>query len=442
LDPQSRNADKDKWEAQQVRQEGESQFAFKLRLKREWEAHLENQQTIFADQWKEFIPDLGPELPQAAISPQQQALDEFIKLISITDAYNRWAGKGFVQAGNRKDSIKVRCPNPAHPDNHPSAWLNTEKNVFHCGACSMGGDIWYIAAWHFGYPVPGFKNDPATFRALREKIGEDFGVYVEKGIAGDYHIVQTAPSANPAPAVVTSGAQGDGGSVSPVGATEANVAYLPSGSEEEERTRDEQIAASREFPSIDWRGIVPEDTFLRAYLEATSVDDVPEEFHFWNGLLGLGMAVGGMRTLEDSPAVSANLFVCFVGGTGTGKSKGKRHLSVLLHQALPYQPDDQPPFGSQYLNGIQSGEVLIKQFQHPMLEPATGKPIGHWPGVRILADFEELATLVGKNNRQGSTLKNVLMDMYDAPLRLSSTSMTHGNVVAHKPFGSAVTSTQ
>jgi hypothetical protein len=121
LEPQSRNTDKEQWEANQVRQEGETRFAFKLRLKREWEVHLENQKTIFADQWKEFIPDLGPEPPAAAISPQQQALDEFIKLISITDAYNRWAGKGFVQAGNRKDSIKVRCPNPAHPDNNPSA---------------------------------------------------------------------------------------------------------------------------------------------------------------------------------------------------------------------------------------------------------------------------------------------------------------------------------
>jgi hypothetical protein len=447
LEPQSRNTDKEQWEANQVRQEGETRFAFKLRLKREWEVHLENQKTIFADQWKEFIPDLGPEPPAAAISPQQQALDEFIKLISITDAYNRWAGKGFVQAGNRKDSIKVRCPNPAHPDNNPSAWINTEKNVFKCGSCDIGGDIWYIAAWRFGYPVPGFKNDPATFRALREKIGEDFGVYVEKGIAGDYHIVQTTPQVTPPTAPPTHDQQAVTVNETPetnplIPTADKNLAYLPSGSEDEERTRDEQIAAARKYPSIAWRDIVPSETFLRAYLEATTVDDVPEEFHFWNGLLGLGMAVGGMRTLEDAPPVSANLFVCFVGGTGTGKSKGKRHLAVLLHQALPYQPDDQPPFGSQYLNGIQSGEVLIKQFQHPMIEPATGKPIGHWPGVRVLADFEELATLVGKNNRQGSTLKNVLMDMYDAPLWLSSTSITHGNIVAHKPFGSAVTTTQ
>lgn len=446
MDPQSRNTDKEKWEAQQVQQEGELPFAFKLRLKREWEALQKEQQTVFADQWAEFIPDLGQSGPAANISPEQQALDGFIQLIKITDAYNRWSNKGFVDARGRKDSIKVRCPNPAHPDNHPSAWLNTEKNVYHCGSCSMGGDIWDIAAWHFGYPVPGYKNDPVTFRALREKIGEDFGIFIEKGIAGDYHVVQSASFTASTESAVHGPVDeevhaNEAGGPQPSQSV-GSLGYLPSGSEESERTRDEQLAASRKHPSIDWRNLVPANTFLHAYLEATTVDDVPEEFHFWNGLLGLGMAVGGMRTLEDSPPVSANLFVCFVGGTGTGKSKGKRHLAVLLDQALPYYPDDQPPFGSQYLNGIQSGEVLIRQFQHPMIDPGTNKVIGFWPGVRVIADFEELSTLVGKSSRQGSTLKSVLMDMYDAPIRLSSTSMSHGNIVADRPFGSAVTTTQ
>lgn len=436
MDPQSRNKDREAWEAQQVRQEGETQFAFKLRIKREWEALQEEKQTVFSDQWAQFIPDIGPTDPTGNISPQQKALDDFIQMISIDVAYNRWVGKGTVQTRGRKDSIKVRCPNPAHPDFDPSAWINTEKNVYHCGGCSMGGDIWDIAAWHFGYPVPGYKKDPATFRALREKIGEDFGIYVEKGIAGDYHVVQVTPPVTPPihdQSAVT---------VSETPEPVPPLGYLPSGSEESERTRDEQLAASRKYASIDWRNLVPPDTFLRAYLEATTVDDVPEEFHFWNGLVGLGMAVGGMRALEDAPPVSANLFVCFVGSTGTGKSKGKRHLAVLLDQALPYHPEDQPPFGCQYLNGIQSGEVLIKQFQHPIVDPTTSKVIGFWPGVRIVADFEELATLVGKSARQGSTLKNVLMDMYDAPIRLSSTSMTHGNIVADRPFGSAITTTQ
>lgn len=446
MDPQSRKTDKEQWEAQQTRQEGETQFQFKLRLKREWKEIEARQHQEQDNIWSQFIPDLGPSEPTANIPPEQKALDEFIKLITISDAYNRWANKGFVDAKGRKDSIKVRCPNPAHPDNSPSAWINTEKNVFHCGACSMGGDLWDIAAWRFGFPVPGYKADPATFRALREKIGEDFGIYVEKGIAGDYHVVQAQPVST-APTGPVSGQLDQPVHADETGGTEpsqevGSLAYLPSGSEEAERTRDEQLIAARKFPSIPWRQLVPDNTFLRAYLEATTVDDAPEEFHFWNGLLGLGMAVGGMRVLEDSPEVSANLFVCFVGATGTGKSKAKRHLTLLLYQALPYSQDDQPPVGAQYLNGIQSGEVLIKQFQHPIIDPATNKVTGFWPGVRILADFEELATLVGKSNRQGSTLKTVLMDMYDAPMWLSATSMTHGNIVAQKPFGSAVTTTQ
>lgn len=413
------------WETQQSRLPGEETFNFRIRLRKEWEAIQAGQQTELNDHWKQFIPDIDPNEATQNISPEQKVLDDFIELISITDAYNQWVGKGHVDARGRKDSIKVRCPNPAHPDNHPSAWLNTEKNVYHCGACSMGGDIWDLAAWRFGYPVPGYKNDPASFRSLREQIGQYFGLYIEKGIAGDLHVVQSVPESNT-------------GEPEQNQQHTENIAYTPQGSEYAEQ----HLETVRLHPSIDWRTIVPENTFLRAYLEATTVDDSPEEFHFFNGLLGLGAAFGGLRTLEDSPQVSGNLFVCLVGGTGTGKSKSKRHLVHLLHQALPYKPDDQPPFGTQYLNGIQSGEVLIKQFQHAIVDPVTNKVIGYWPGVKAVLDFEELAELVSKNSRMGSTLKNVLMNMYDSPVWLSSTSMAHGNIVAEKPFGSAITTTQ
>jgi len=421
------------WEAEQQQLDGETTFAYKLRLKRGYEEYEAQQGDMFMAQYREFIPDMSEEEDKVSqISPEQRVLDDFIAMISIVDAYNQWADKGHCNPGGRKDSIKVRCPNPAHPDHDPSCWLNTEKNVFNCAKCG-GGDIWDIAAWRFGYPVPGYKADPASFRALREAIGDFFGLRIEKGIAGDPFVVQTPQL----PIAVTT--------VTEPGSDQSNnenVIYTAEGSEAEELKLTNDLNANRQHPGIAWRDIVPEDTFLRTYLDATSVDDSPEEFHFWNGLLGLGLAVGGMRTLEDSPQVAGNLFVCLVGGTGTGKSKSKRHLTNLIHEALPYRRDDQPPFGAQYLNGIQSGEVLIKQFQHDMVDPGTGKVIGSWPFIRALVDFEELATLIGKNNRQGSTLKTTLMDLYDSPRWLSSTSMTHGNIGAERPFGSAITTTQ
>lgn len=394
-----------------------------------------------AGKWDAFIVQVD-EADLGQISPEQKALDEFIKLIGIESAYNRWAGKGFVNSGGRKESIKVRCPNPDHPDNKPSAWLNTEKNLYNCGRCG-GGDLWDIAAWRFGFSVPSYKQDKDAFRALREKIGEDFGMYITKGIAGDTYLTQaTSSPTGPTPTQEVQSPQ-ETVPAEPESDMGGTVSYTPLGSEFVENQVTDEDMQWRKYPSIDWRSIVPENTFLAAYLEETAKDDSPEEFHFWNGLIAVGMGVGINRYLEDAPFVYGNLFICTVGASGTGKSKAKRHLINLLYDALPYDHTGQPPEGAQYLTGVQSGEVLIKAFQHPIVDLTTGKPTGRsWPGVRGCVEFDELASLIGKSNRMGSTLKTTLMELYDAPRWLASTSMTHGSVVAERPFGSVITTTQ
>lgn len=439
------------WEATQQRLEGETTFAFKLRLKREWEALQEQADQLSVGQWAEYIPDIGPD-DFGERSPEQKALDDFIALVTITDAYNQWANKGIVNAGNRKDSIKVRCPNPAHPDNNPSAWLNTVKNVYYCGGCAQGGDIWDIAAWHFGYSVPGYKKDAKAFRALREQIGEYFGLQVSKGIAGDTYITQVGPDPRQYPLQTTPpeaatqetlpGRDATLPDASTGSISVPNVVYTPAGAEADEVALSEQIESRRKHPGIAWREIVQPNTFLWEYLSECTKDDCPEEFHFWNGLIAVGLSAGRCRTLEDQPQVSPNLFVCLTGGSGTGKSKSKRHLINVVNRALPYKHTDQPPYGASYLTGIQSGEVLIRQFQHPIIDPVTNKPVGYWPNIKGLIEFDELASLVGKSSRLGSTLKTVLMELFDSPYKIASASMSHGNIEAEQPFGSCVTTTQ
>jgi hypothetical protein len=392
------------------------------------------------DKWAQFIVQVD-ETDLGKISPEQQALDEFIKLIGIEEAYNRWAGKGRVKAGGRRESIKVRCPNPDHPDINPSAWLNKDKDVFNCARCG-GGDLWDIAAWHFGYPVPQYKQDKDSFRSLREKIGEFFGMYITTGIAGDVYLSKVEPQVAPLSPAAPANTEVQ---TEPAEVTEPanNVVYTPAGSEFVENQTTDKDLQWRKFPSIDWRSIVPVNTFLSAYLEETSKDDCPEEFHFWNGLIAVGLGVGINRYLEDSPVVYGNLFICTVGSSGTGKSKSKRHLINLLYDALPYDKTNQPPDGAQFLTGVQSGEVLIKSFQHPIVDLTTGKPTGrNWPGVKACVEFDELASLIGKASRMGSTLKTTLMELYDAPRWLASTSMSHGAVITERPFGSVITTTQ
>lgn len=413
------------------------------RRKAQEAATLTSEPAPIPEEYRQFIPDVDD---KPTVPPEQQALDDFISILTIVDAYNRWASKGqaTVPAG-RHDSIKVRCPNPAHPDKNPSAWLNVDKNVYYCGACSMGGDLWDIAAWHFGFSVPGYKKDAQTFRLLREKIGEDFGMVIEKGIAGDTYLVSTKPEP-PVPLAPTQSSTAE--AVAPpensgaVSYTPAGAVYSTTHSQEQEDAEQRDDNKGRQHPGIDWRNLVPSNTFLSEYLSATTVDDVPEEFHFWNGLVAVGLSVGTLRTLEDSPEVFGNLYVCLVGGTGTGKSKSNRHLVQTLLEALPYSIDDQPPYGVNYIKGTQSGEYLIKNFQHPIIDPVTNKPTGFWPGIKGCVHFDELADLVGKAGRQGSTLKTTLMELYDGPRHLTSGSLTHGTVRAEQPFGSVVTTTQ
>lgn len=366
-------------------------------------------------------PDYTEDIPELDltinISPEQKTLDEFIAHMTIVDAYRQWCNKTPITPSGRRE-IKVSCPNPQHADKEASCSLNTEKNVFMCFICG-GGDLWDIAAWSKGFPVPGYKSDPKSFRELRKQIGAEFGLHViEKDNTGAIVVSAAQLPPTPPPTQIP---------------TVANAL-----AQEEEFER--RLSEKRHFARIDWRAILPEGSFLHSYIEAASVDDCPEEFHFWNGLVALGFAVGRKRVLEDTPTVIGNLFVCLTGGTGTGKSKSKRQLTNLLIENLPWKKEDIMARGTRIIAGAQSGEILVKQFLH-YIELPTGKPGPAIPGIKGLVNFEELAELVGKAGRQGSTLKELLQDLYDGA-NISSTSMTHGENVAEKPYGSLITTTQ
>lgn len=392
------------------------------------------------DMFAADVPDIDLER-DLGIAPQELALDDFIKRLTVVDAYNKWCGKTQITNMNQRE-IMVSCPNPQHADEKASCGLNLTKNLFNCLGCGFTGDTWDIAAVGLGYPWPGYKTDKTMFRNLRADIGRTFGIETVRSITGEEitympEHLNTAPL--PQPPVIAPAQM----SAQPLPTEHmATVSYTPEGSAYAEEQEEAGLEARRVHPSIDWRTIVPDGTFLKEFLHATTIDDCPEEFHFWSGLMALGFAVGRFRTLEDAPEVTPNLFVCLTGPTSTGKSKAKRHLTSLLLDHLPYKRDDQPPFGTRVLKGSQSGEVIIKAFTHPIIDSITQKEIGVWPAVRCMIDFEELSEIIGKSNRQGSTLKQTLMNLYDAPRILSSASLTHGDMQAELPFGSVMTSTQ
>lgn len=403
----------------------------RLAEKRAAEEAAKAEQDNDLSKWAEFVPDIDLD-ESPGLSKMEIALDEFMRLIPITEAYQRWGGQSAVNSS--KKELKVRCPNPEHTDKEPSFVMNTEKNVFNCFKCG-GGDIYDIAAWHKGFPVPGYK-DKAYFRDLKDSIAADYGMQIDRSLGGEETLYKAEiPSVIDIDDGATTKNENTGSEPG------TNVLYTPQGAAYAEPTLDERIESKRQHAAINWRSIVPEGTFMRAYLDATTTDACPEEYHFWSALMAVGMSAGLNRVLRDGPPVTANLFVCLTGPTGTGKSRAKKHLFDLIYTELPYKHTDILPQGTKVIGNPQSGEVIVKSFQHEVLD-VNDKPIpGQFLPIRVLVNSEELAGIAARSSRQGSTLKDTMMDLYDCKARIESQSLANPLSAPH-PFGSVVTTTQ
>ena len=386
-------------------------------------------------------------------SHADDVIDGLISGLDIVTAYNKYANKGTVDATGKTEGIMIRCPNPAHRDMNPSAWINTDKQTWFCGGCQEGGDKLDIAAWKFGMPVPGYK-DGKNFHDLRRMIAEEHGYLIQRTLGGDVAIAPGAPApviappmlavAPPVPAMASVGTNFDPGpprtlrvvkdsDPTPPADDLADVIEMPG----------ELSSMEVEDIALAWRSIIVPDTFLDKWMRATTIDDVPEEYHFWNGLLAISMALGRDATLKDFRPVFGNLFVCILGGTGSGKSKSKYYLDNLLESALPYKSSDPHSKGTLKVSGIASAEALIMSFQKKVSDPlaATGTPPKLYP-VRGLIDYSELSSLVGRGQRAGNVLVPTMMQFFDVENSIETISRTHGVERAEFPYASAITTSQ
>jgi hypothetical protein len=363
-------------------------------------------------------------------SEQDLELDRVIDGIDIIDAYNKWCGKSTPNPGkSQTESIKVSCPTPGHRDRDPSAWLNTVKKTWFCGSCQIGGDVYDIAAYHFGFPVPGYKIG-AQFHELRRQMAGSYGyTFVDAiGVKGK---LMVAPYEEP-PETPATPTETEGGEVAAL-LTDAAVEHDAF----EDMVLDEIV-----FPTLNWKDIVQPDTFLWHYCEITSDDDIPEEYNFWNGLLALGMAAGRDVRLVDRIPVYGNFFLCLLGHTGDGKSRSYTHVKNLLRAALPHKWDDIASKGTRMMAAPASAEALIHAFSKPLTDPSNPKNVIGYAPVRGLVEFNELSSLTGRAGRMGNVLKPTLMEFYDSSPVISTTSMTTGVKEAHEPFASVFTTTQ
>jgi len=406
----------------------ETTFQKKLRERREAEAAAaakkESAARVAEVESSTWASDLIPGEDKPRTDTDKE-LDRLLSSIGIIEAYHRWCGKMRVDRRRKiVEGIKVSCPIPGHRDANPSAWINTDKNLWHCGRCDQGGDVYDLAAFHYGFPVPGYK-DGGNFHELRKKMTESYGYTFLTAPGLDRPVLVPPEKAKPVDP--------------PKPAAKVEKEDIPEDAEVLPFVMGEEPPV---LPTLDWKKIVQEESFLDVYMGLCTKDDAPEEYHFWNGVLALGLAVGRDVVLDDQKRVLGNLFVCLLGPTGDGKSRSHGHLEELLYLALPYRSEDHTGKGVELVQSPASAEALISSFVNPIFDPVDPKKVAGYAPVRGLIEFNELSSLVGRASRKGNVLKPTLMEVYDGARVIQTISMTHGRKRAENPFGSLFTTSQ
>lgn len=404
--------------SQDTRQPGESLSEFAARV-RAREA---------AGPVQQYADDL---IPQPSPTPKRadDGITALIDADSIIDAYTRWCRKMVPNVGGKRESIMVSCPNPSHPDTDPSAWVNLDKNAGICPLCG-GFDVYDIFVWNTGsFNKDTYKTD-GTFPAVRRAMATDLGYVVHRTLGGTEYVEQiqddlpVVTHISPAPSVAPEAGESAG----------AQILAFPGQIDDPLDTVDR--------PPIDWRNLLDphESTFLYHWLEACSIDDLPEEFYFWLGLMALGSAVGNNVKLADRWPVRTNLLLCLTGPTGMGKSRAANVLVRLMREAFRHYPGTGG--GVKIVPMPGSAESLVDSFNDPIYDPANPRIVMGYNPVRGLVMINELSSLMGRAARVGNVMKPTLMDFYDTDMRVSLQSRGAGLVEAIDHHAQVISTTQ
>lgn len=444
-----------------VRLPGETMISFAKRRAAEMGLRIVGDEEVATEVFvqQKWDDDLVPEQTITKLSPEIQKertdIDALLRGIDVLDAYNRWCKKMHPEANGKRESIMCSCPNPSHPDLNPSAWINLdlgEGGVWHCAACEMGGDKYDIAAWHFGLDVPNYKiND---FPELRRMMAEDLGYTVmvqgkdewlervaNQPIQGTTTTTENTGSDVPGVELALGGA--------PLGETSSVAVPGPviAVTGQSEVLLSPLVVVEPEFapgtpgqvPTLDWRtlGILP-GTFLDIWLQVASQSYEPEEFYLWEGLMALATACGNNVIYEDTIPVRPNLMVCIIGTTGAGKSISISIFEKLIREAMPFTKST--GIGVRMIASPGSGEALLDQYQNEVVDPVT-KQVTSYP-VNGLYRESELASFVKRTGRNGNTMRELIMDLYDRAMPITAVSRGAGSVTAKDHFMQMITSTQ
>lgn len=364
-------------------------------------------------EFAEVVPNTS-----GGLSHQEDEIDRLLAGIDILQAYDRWCGKMKPNVGSRRENIMISCPVPGHRDSNPSAWMNLDKDTWYCAVCDVGGDQFTIAGYRHGID----SRDRKLFPELKKRMAADLG-YVVTSIGKNVSLIPPDPKCQ----------------LTPQASPQSSTPLAPIIELVQTKSPEETLIES--IPRIPWEDIVPPDTFLATWMRSTSGDDLPEEYFLWMGLQAIAFAAGKDAYLNDEPPVYPNLFVCLLGTTGSGKSRGKSIFHELLHQALPYDSTNPFSSGTFVLPAPGSAETLVDLFSRRMKDPTTDE----WRcfgNIRGLLSIDEFAQLIHQAQRTGNTIREYLHQLYDMQPIIRVQARSTGAIEALHPFCQCLATTQ
>lgn len=356
------------------------------------------------ENWDECIP----EYPYADTEHMEGAVEAIKDHIGIVDAYRRWCGKMEPRDG-RVESIMCSCPMPLHEDKNPSAWMNSDLNVWFCAACEVGGDAIDIGAMRYGFDLDNYKQTDfrEVITILLADLGLDVGQFIHQ--SGDPDPEREKVVEKPIPQALRP------------------LAY------EDDVDIDVDFLAPPEF---NWKALIDKGTFMDHWMTATSVARVPDEFLFFLGLQMIALACGPDVQLKggDFP-MAPNFNIALLGETGIGKSLAVSAAQKVLREALPWEELDANNKGVRVLGRPGSGEALYQQFAW---EPPTSVgPVT----VRGWVEIDELSELMSASQRQGSVLREAIIKISDGRGPISHVLRANSIHLA-KPYACLITGVQ
>lgn len=380
---------------------------------------------------------------------------------------------------SRAEGVKIRCPFPDHTDYNPSAWVNTDKGVWTCGKCQVGGDVidFYAAAKH-GLRPQDFHAG-SSFSEMVKELGAELGLSTVKTGEGWAIHKEGDPWPSPlpdGPEELTAPAPRD--QPQEVAAQEDTLRVLPKtvppspeASEPVSITTGQMFEGvafeSGEFaheddqaeeealppPEFDWRSLpIGNFSFLESWMRFSEeyLPWCPPEYFLFTGLQAVGVACGNALTSWSGEILGGNSMIALVGPSGYGKSTVVKQLKAMFGRVPNVVFDRDLGTGVKLLSSPGSAEALVKSIYTEIIDPASPTFDKMEVGVTAWLREDELATVVEKSRRKGGgAMKTRLIELSDfvkskpeKELVIEDFSITGGTRTLHDCAFSAVFTTQ